>query len=237
MLTKDQESTLNKLNFMKKIIFSLIATLSTALLAANPQAIVFDFGGVMTGEPNRDAVISFIKESFHFSEIDFEKINIEKRTAVKKGMTDEEFWIAYAQNNGIQLPSNWSESFKLVMKNAIGINQNMYDLVEELQQLKIPIALLSNIDERLSKLIREFGLYQPFNPCLLSCEIGIEKPDPKAFEILLKQLNLSAAEVIFIDDRNENIEAAKKLGLDAILFESEQQLREELAIREILNGE
>ena len=214
---------------MRQKLYSLfITTLTVTSLMATPQAIVFDFGGVMTGEPDRNAVIKFICDSFHFSEEAFEKANSEKRAAVKQGMTDEEFWLAYAQHHQIQLPPDWTQSLKETMKSAIGINPNMYALTEELSTLGFSVALLSNIDTHLSKLLREFGLYQPFNPCLLSCEIGVEKPDPMAFELLLKELNLAASEVIFIDDKRENVEAAKMLGLDAILFESEQQLRAEL---------
>lgn len=217
---------------MKKTLFSLIAsTLTATALIAAPQAIVFDFGGVLTGEPNREVVITFICQSFHFSAEEFEKINQEKRLAVKQGKTDEEFWIAYAKNKGIKLPANWSDSFRSVMKDAIGVNPEMYALVDQLKAQQIPIALLSNIDERLSKLIRDFGLYEPFEPCLLSCEIGVEKPDLKAYELLLKTLNLPAQDVVFIDDRPENVEAAKTIGLDAILFESEQQLRTDLITR------
>ena len=217
---------------MKKTLFSFIASILTAtFLMAAPQAIVFDFGGVLTGEPNREAVITFICQSFHFSAEEFEKINQEKRLAVKQGKTDEEFWMTYAKNTGIELSANWSASFRAVMKDAIGVNPEMYALVDQLKEQQIPVALLSNIDERLAKLIRDFGLYEPFEPCLLSCEIGLEKPDLKAYELLVKTLNLPAKDVVFIDDRPENVEAAKTIGLDAILFESEQQLKTDLITR------
>lgn len=206
---------------------------ATALIAA-PQAIVFDFGGVLTGEPIREAVVHFIQDSLDLSDEEFEKFNQEKRLAVKEGKTYEEFWLGVAKRKGISLPVDWSHSFNSVMKNAIGVNPQMYALVEELREQQIPIALLSNIDEPLAKLIRDFGLYEPFYPCLLSCEIGIEKPDPKAYELLLAKLNLPAKEILFIDDLSENVEAAKKIGIDAILFESLQQLRKELLERELL---
>lgn len=219
---------------MKKTVASLIATILAATsLIAVPQAVVFDFGGVLTGEPNREAVIAFIRESFHFSAEEFEHVNQEKRLAVKQGKTDEEFWIAYAKNKGIELPANWIVSFRSAMKDAIGINPEMVALVDQLKEQQIPVALLSNIDERLSKLIRNFGLYEPFEPCLLSCEIGIEKPDLKAYELLLKMLNFPARDVVFIDDKFENIEAAKTIGLDAILFQSAKQARQELEKREL----
>lgn len=63
---------------MKKILFSLITSSLTATsLMAAPQAIVFDFGGVMTCEPNREVVITFICQSFCFSREEFEIVNQE----------------------------------------------------------------------------------------------------------------------------------------------------------------
>lgn len=219
---------------MNKILVSLIAfTLTSTFLIAAPQAIVFDFGGVMTGEPNREAVVDFIRESLALSLADFEKVNQEKHQAIKQGKTDEEFWISYAKDKRIRLPSHWTESFKSAMKDAIGANPSMYLLVKELRAKKIPVALLSNIDKRRARFIRESGLYEPFDPCLLSCEIAIEKPDPRAYAFLLAELKLPAHDVVFIDDRPENIEAAKKIGLDAILFTSEQQVRTALTQRGI----
>ena len=110
----------------------------------------------------------------------------------------------------------------------------MYALVEELKSKKIPVALLSNIDKRLSTILRELDLYYPFEPCLLSCDIGAEKPDLRAYEVALNHLNTPAHQIVFFDDREENIEAAKQAGLDAILFESAAQAREELAKRNLL---
>jgi putative hydrolase of the HAD superfamily len=216
---------------MKKILFSFIT--ATSLIAA-PQTVVFDFGGVLTGEPNREAIVTFINQSFHFSMEEFEKVNQEKRLAIKQGKTDEEFWIGYAKDKGIILPPDWATSFRSVMKDAIGVNPEMYVLVDQLKSNQVPVALLSNIDDRLAKIIKDCGLYKPFEPCLLSCEIGIEKPDPKAYELLLKILELPAQDVIFIDDKSENVEAAKQMGIDGIVFESSQQIRDELSKRDLL---
>src|SRR3989339_1453966 len=108
---------------MKKTLFPLIAlTLMSTSLIATPKAVVFDFGGVLTGDQNRESVITFIRQSFHFSAEEFEKANQEKRLAVKQGKTDLDFWLFYAENKGITLPNNWANSFNSVMKEAIGIN-------------------------------------------------------------------------------------------------------------------
>ena len=220
---------------MKKWIFALLVSTCTAgPLLAEPQAVVFDFGGVLTGNPDREAVVHFIRQTHQLSEAEFEKVNQEKRRAIKEGKSDEEFWIGYAKEQEIQLPANWSEVFHTVMKRAVGANPEMFALVERLKREKIPVALLSNIDVRLSKLIRSFGYYDLFESCLLSHEIGVEKPDPKAFEILLKELDVPAQDVVFIDDKEENVAAAKTLGIDAIVFESTDQIKSELAKRGIL---
>jgi len=218
--------------FIRKFIFAIMT--SNALFAAS-NAIVFDFGGVMTGKPNRDLVINFICDSFDFLPSEFEKANLEKRKAIKEeGISDLQFWIRYAEKKNVSLTKNWETEFRNILLDAIGVNEEMYLLVDELKSKEVPVALLSNIDVRLSRILRELNLYHPFDPCLLSCEIDAEKPNPKAYQVALDALKTPAHEVVFIDDRPENIEAAKQMGLDAILFESTAQIRKELSKRNLL---
>lgn len=61
------------------------------------------------------------------------------------------------------------------MKQAIRVNEEMYALVDHLKEQGLTVGMLSNIDSRLASFIREFGLYEPFNPCILSCEIGLRE--------------------------------------------------------------
>jgi len=210
--------------------------LSTTLFAA-PQAVIFDFGGVLTKEPNREAVISFLRHSFHLSAEEFEKVNLEKKAAIKAGKTDEEFWLGFAKQKEIVLSENWHQEFQAVMKEAFGINPEMFALIDELKANQVRVGLLSNIDERLAKLLRGWGLYKPFEPCLLSYELGIEKPDPRIYELLLKNLKLPGKEVVFIDDLIENVQSAKEKGIHAILFESTEQIRNELCRQQLLPEE
>ncbi|MBX9923365.1 MAG: HAD family phosphatase [Rhabdochlamydiaceae bacterium] len=217
---------------IKKVMLFLLTT--CANLSAAPQAIVFDFGGVMTMEPNREAVVHFLCTSFNLSAEGFEQINQDKKKAVKLGKTDAEFWLQYAKDRKVCLPKDWVQNFNTVMKDAIGVNPEMYELVSQLKGNGTPVAMLSNIDDRLARLIHDFGLYEPFDPCLLSCEIGLEKPDLKIYDVLLKKMNLPAKDIVFVDDRLENVEAAQKMGFDAILFNSQEQLQKELAKRALL---
>ncbi|HSX37750.1 MAG TPA: HAD family phosphatase, partial [Chlamydiales bacterium] len=194
-------------------IFLCLVFIAGALCAA-PQAVVFDWGNVLAFE-NRSTVVDFMCETFHFSEADFEAANAEKRKAVKAGKSDVEFWLQFADKRGVALGDEWPASYQAILKKSVGVDEEMLAIVSELKSQQIPVGLLSNINDKYTKLIRDFGFYEPFDPCLLSCEMGLEKPDPKAYQLLLEKLALPADEIVFIDDKEENVEAAKKLGIDA----------------------
>jgi HAD superfamily hydrolase (TIGR01509 family) len=219
----------NEGGFMIKKCLIAALTAYTTLTAA-PQAIVFDFGGVLTGAPNREVVVQFIRKSFGFSAEEFEHVNQQKRKAVAKGKTDDEFWLGYAKRHGIELPATWSEDFKKVSKEALGVNESMFGFVDHLKQEGYTVGLLSNIDARLAGFVRWMGLYEPFEPCLLSYQIGFEKPDVRIFEYLVQTLKLPAEDIVFIDDNPENVAAAKQVGLDAILFTSQEDLEKALKV-------
>jgi len=214
---------------IKKMVITLL-TLSSLLTAA-PEAIVFDFGGVMTVESNRKAVVEFLCKSLDLSKEQLEIVNQERKRAHGSGVSAQDFWMEYAQNKNIVLSSDWENCFNSVIKKAVGVNEAMYQLVSELKQKGIRVALLSNIDHPRAEIVRGLDLYEPFSPCLLSCEIGLEKPDLKIYEVLIDTLQLAPASILFIDDKVENVESAQNIGLDALLFTSQEQLLQDLQAR------
>lgn len=56
-------------------------------------------------------------------------------------------------------------------------------------------------------------------------EIGFAKPDPRAFHHVLNTISHSAAEILFVDDREENIVVAKSLGFQVHHFKNYGELR------------
>ena len=57
------------------------------------------------------------------------------------------------------------------------------------------------------------------------------KPDREIYECLLKTYDLKAEECVFLDDRKENVEAARNIGMAGILFENYEQAWAELNIK------
>jgi putative hydrolase of the HAD superfamily len=71
--------------------------------------------------------------------------------------------------------------------------------------------------------VRKFNWLDEFEVKIWSCELGIIKPDPAIYRACLNALGCSAARTLFFDDRPDNVEAARQLGMEAHLFESAEQ--------------
>lgn len=61
-----------------------------------------------------------------------------------------------------------------------------------------------------------FSIKKLFKKVYYSNKIGYRKPDPRAFEFVLKDANLNPGETVLVDDRAENCESAEKLGIKSI---------------------
>ncbi len=211
---------------MKALVLCLIVSISS--LIAKPEAIIFDFGGVMTGELNQTALPKWLCKTCSLSETDFAKAREARRAS---GTPDKVFWRSWAESNKIPLSENFEKEFDAVMKKSINPNMSMYSLIYKLKKKGIQIGMLSNIDKRYGDLVEELGFYAPFNPCILSHQIGIVKPNLEAYEYLVKTLGIPRGEILFVDDKKENSDAALKAGLDAVLFTSYDTFVEELEKR------
>lgn len=108
--------------------------------------------------------------------------------------------------------------------------------VQMLKQLKKTnrVLALSNINEthvtEMDRVTRERlganNFSDFFHKAYYSHEVGLRKPDPAIYELVLKQENLNAANTFFVDDLPENIEAAKAIGLQAYHLKNPSQLQE-----------
>ena len=123
----------------------------------------------------------------------------------------------------------WEEAYL-----QLPINYELLELVEQLRR-DYRVSIISNIISIQAEINYKRGLFNGFDPIVLSCDIGYAKPDKEIYRIALNRLNLNPEACVFIDDRKDNIQAAKELGINTILFEDKEQLEEEL--KDILNTE
>jgi putative hydrolase of the HAD superfamily len=81
--------------------------------------------------------------------------------------------------------------------------------------------------------IARFGLRRMFASFFSSCYVGLRKPNAPIYRLALNVSQRAPEESIFIDDRAINVEAARQVGMDGIVFEDARQLARELNSRGI----
>lgn len=220
---------------MKKIASIIFYTfiLFLNLNAANnkeTQAVVFDFGGVIA-KADTAHMASFLMNTFKINKEELYKALKEMQQYVSAGGSEKLFWEKYALSKDIVLPSDWFEQFEIVITSSIVEIPGTVMIVKELKRQGYQTAMLSDITQYQAAIIRKMGYYELFNPTLLSYEIGVNKPNKEAFQILLERLNLPPSSIIFIDDKIENVNGAKSLEIDAIHFINPEALKDELEKR------
>ncbi len=103
------------------------------------------------------------------------------------------------------------------------------DLVRKLKEAGYGVYYLSNYSE---KAYRECGESLAFMPYmdggLVSFQVGLTKPDPRMYRLLLERYRLQAEECLFVDDTEENVASARDLGFEGIVFQSLEHLLEQL---------
>jgi putative hydrolase of the HAD superfamily len=88
-----------------------------------------------------------------------------------------------------------------------------------------PLILVSNTNEAHFEYVRsQYRVVDYFDRWILSYEVGSLKPDRKIFEYAIAAANRPAEALFFIDDREENIIAARQLRINAHQFKSQKEL-------------
>ncbi|MCE5317435.1 MAG: HAD family phosphatase [Parachlamydia sp.] len=223
---------------MKSILYCLLLILPFSSGWAKEdlpyKAVIFDFGGVIATY-DRALEIDFVMNSLNIKRKD--AIGLLKKVQEMELQEENayEYLLQFVHSHGLNSYQSrfWLRQWNHIVSIALKEIPGMLDLVTALNKKGLITAMFSNVTSHQAKVIAKTGYYDYFDPLFLSHELKVEKPDLKAYKLVLKQLALPAQECLFIDDRPENIEAAIQMGMDGILFESPTQLVGELYKRGI----
>ena len=69
-----------------------------------------------------------------------------------------------------------------------------------------------------------------FDGVMVSSDVHLIKPDTRIYELLCETYDLNPEECVFIDDRPENVEAAKRVGMKGIVFEGDYKVVEKVIL-------
>ncbi len=107
----------------------------------------------------------------------------------------------------------------------------MREVIEELRVKNYEIYGLTNWSMETFPTARErFGILQMIDRYVVSAAERLIKPDPRLFKVLLDRYGLKAGECTFVDDNPDNVAAARKLGMQGIVFTNADDLRKQLGL-------
>jgi putative hydrolase of the HAD superfamily len=185
---------------------------------------------VLTGAPVAEAHDAMLRiTGLPFDR--FEELYWADRLAYDEGkLTGLEFWRKIVNGASLNLDSKAIDELNS-WDARMWTTQNPVMLAwqQNLKQHGLLTAILSNMgDSVLENMQREFDWLSNFDVLLWSFQLKMAKPDPAIYQHALEKLGTRPEETLFIDDKNVNIEAARALGINAILFSTVDDLRTEL---------
>ena len=194
------------------------------------EAVIFDYGEVLCYPP-RIEEIAAMAAIFGLEPELFPPLWEKNRPAYDRGdLTPEVYWSMLSDDARIKItPDQLTELNKLDADMWGRENPRMVEWLRKIAAAGIKTALLSNMHPEMIRYVRDkFDWVACFNPAVFSAEVRMVKPDPEIYHHTLQRLAVAAENVMFIDDREGNIKAARALGIHAIQLRSFSQLRSQV---------
>jgi putative hydrolase of the HAD superfamily len=121
------------------------------------------------------------------------------------------------------------ELFHAVPRHLTPIEETIA-LIRDVKESGNRLYVLSNMQfASIAYLEKEHDIWDLFDGAVISCRVKKVKPEIDMYEYLLNEYQLVAAETVFIDDLDENLEAASSIGIHTIRFDDPGQCRQALA--------
>ena len=106
--------------------------------------------------------------------------------------------------------------------------EGMRDLLSRLKAEGYRLYGLTNWCSKVHLTIAQFEIFKLLDGYIISSEEKVIKPEPAIYQRLFDRFNLKPEDCIFADDRPENIEGGRRMGMEGIVFKDAQQYESEL---------
>ncbi|MBV8437052.1 MAG: HAD family phosphatase [Silvibacterium sp.] len=194
------------------------------------STILWDVGGVLLtngwDHAGREGVLS----RFSLDPGEFETRHADANDAWEKGLISVD---EYLQRTVFWKPRDFTpeEFFGAMKSESRVLEDSALAILENIAMSQdVDLGMLNNEARELNDYrIETYGLRGYFDFFFSSCYVGCRKPTPQIYRLALEVLQCDPEEVIFIDDRPQNVEAAASLGIHVIRYRGPEQLERELA--------
>ncbi|MFC4009598.1 HAD family hydrolase [Nonomuraea purpurea] len=189
------------------------------------NVIVFDLYGVIARTQSAEARERIV-ELAGVPEERFWEAYWACRPAYDAGQDGASYWQAVAGRLGVSF-ADAGALLAADLDSWCRVDDSMVEVVHELADQGVRLGLLSNIVAELVPVweSRHSEWLGRFAALTYSCRIGVVKPERRAYEICAEMIRAAPGEILFFDDNEVNVIAAREAGMAAEVFVSAEQVR------------
>jgi putative hydrolase of the HAD superfamily len=201
------------------------------------QAVLFDYGMVLSGPPDPTAwqqmrsITGLTEEAFHSAywtyRHDYDRDNLNAHA----------YWPKVAEHAGTSFTSDQIVALKAADIDLwTQLNWPMLTWAQSLQRAGVRTGILSNIGDAMADgVLDKFDWLSAFDHCTWSYMLKLAKPEAAIYHCAAEGLKTPLGNILFIDDKPENIEAARAVGMQAIQYNyaDHKAFEQELATRNL----
>lgn len=189
---------------------------------AKIDTVFFDWGGVVADDPGDDFLGQLLKDIGATDEQVATIFQTYMQRFMRGQITEDEYWQEIKGKFNLLIPNTISDEF---MKwSGLVANQDILDLVSELRESGLKVAILSNVIEPTYNVLASAGYYSLFDEVIASCKVGYAKPELEIYQLSLDRLATTADRSLFVDDKQRNLDPALQMGFSVILAKNPEQI-------------
>lgn len=198
--------------------------------APGRRAVIFDLFGVLTrGQSRRD--IDAMARALQVGLESFQAAYWAERPDYDRGaVSGPEYWDRVARSLSREIDRD--EIDRLIVLDVDSWDRPERGMVEfagAVSRSRLAAAILSNSPPEITDRFRSYPWMTRFDRLVFSSEVGFVKPEPPIFEHVIAELRIDPDDAVLVDDRAENIEVARSLGMRGFEFRTGQTTPAELA--------
>ena len=194
------------------------------------RAVIFDYNGVVKAISKYffddvESIFSLNAEEKEYAK----KMTRDLFEQLDKGLLNEDnFWLKFSQRINKSMPVNVKELARKLFNEHFELYEEVVNMLKNLKTNGYVTAVLSDTFPYMADITRARNGYDYFDKVYLSCEVGFVKPQKEFYELAVKDLAVLPGECIFIDDNEDNLLPAKKLGMKTVLAIKPDQIVEDV---------
>ena len=190
-----------------------------APISLAPRVVVFDYGEVISREPTEADRAHLVARAGVAPE-SFWAAYWAHRDRLDQGTASiADYWLAVASDLGVTWdPVDVHELWAIDHRGWLSVDPATLRVLHALADGGTRLALLSNAGADFSGWLRSGSFSPLFERVFVSGELGLVKPHAAVYEHVIGELGITPAELLFVDNRSENVEGARAVGGDGHVF-------------------